>query len=215
MPDHPTASGTAAILGAAALIVTMAFHPTGHDLHGSDPAAALRTAEYAHALGIASVVAITYGAFGLSRRLRAASPATADLAFTCHAFAAFAGMFAALASGFVAARAFAAAHAADAKEQPLLDAIGHAAGLWNQACAGAYVLLSCAAIALWAAGALRHRALPRLLGGFGLAAALLIAALFGVGHLRLDVHGFGAVALAQALWWIGCGVVLRRRPPPA
>ena len=32
----------------------------------------------------------------------------------------------------------------------------------------------------------------------------------GSGHLRLDVHGFGLIVLAQALWFIVVGVLLLR-----
>jgi hypothetical protein len=39
-----------------------------------------------------------------------------------------------------------------------------------------------------------------------------------IGHLRLDVHGFGAVVLSQGIWFITIGVLLaraRNAPEPA
>lgn len=41
-----------------------------------------------------------------------------------------------------------------------------------------------------------------------LAAAIVLGVL--AGHLRLDVHGFGLIVLAQGVWLIGTGVLLWR-----
>jgi hypothetical protein len=35
-----------------------------------------------------------------------------------------------------------------------------------------------------------------------------------IGHLRLDVHGFGAVVIAQGIWMITVGVLLARSRTP-
>lgn len=72
---------------------------------------------------------------------------------------------------------------------------------------------SSAAIGLWSMEIVRTGQLRRSAGILGCAvAALALLALFS-GHLRLDVHGFGAVVLAQATWLIVVGLELRGDGP--
>jgi dipeptide/tripeptide permease len=51
---------------------------------------------------------------------------------------------------------------------------------------------------------------PRLFGVAGavIGGAILLA--FLSGHLRLNIHGFGIVVLAESLWFIGVGALLIR-----
>ena len=41
----------------------------------------------------------------------------------------------------------------------------------------------------------------------------IVVALIAVGHLRLDVHGMGAVVLVHAIWFVTVGIQLCRREP--
>ena len=69
------------------------------------------------------------------------------------------------------------------------------------------------ALLLWSAAILASGRLARAAGVAGAIAGS--AVLLGVlsGHLRLNVHGFGVVTLAQSLWlvWAGRSSLLSRR----
>jgi hypothetical protein len=81
--------------------------------------------------------------------------------------------------------------------------------LLNQSFAMLFVLASTAGIVAWSLAGWR-RGLPRWLSRFGVVGPVLVAALVVVGHLRLDVHGFFAVVLVQAVWTLGAALTLRR-----
>jgi hypothetical protein len=84
-------------------------------------------------------------------------------------------------------------------------------GLLNQGFAKVNAVAWAAAILLWSAAILRTGRLPRAPGiaGAVVGATLLLAVLSG--HLRLDVHGFGIMTAAQAVWLVWIGVLLIRR----
>jgi hypothetical protein len=207
--------GLALIAGAVGFLATMSLHPTGHDLAspGNFEAAALR-GEIAHGLALASLPFTFLGGLALARRLD--SPGRTSLfALVAYGFALVAVMLAAIASGFVSPnlmRAFADDHGA-------VSASGHAlldfAWELNQACARVFVVGASLAILLWSLCVVRSRRLAPGLGVYGLVIAAL--AVLGVvsGHLRLDVHGFGLVAITQAIWAIAAGVSLWRGAPAA
>jgi hypothetical protein len=46
-----------------------------------------------------------------------------------------------------------------------------------------------------------------------MAVGSLVLLFFLAGHLRLDVHGFGIVVLAQSAWFIWVGILLLRDGP--
>jgi hypothetical protein len=121
-----------------------------------------------------------------------------------------AAIMAATASGFLAPVLIERAAALQGEARGANDALLHYTGHVNQAFARLLVAWSSVAIALWSAAILRTRLLPRALGVLGAVIALATLAVLLAGHLRLDVHGFGAVVLAQALWLIPVGLELRR-----
>ena len=86
----------------------------------------------------------------------------------------------------------------------------HYTGTINQAFAKVFVGLSALAIAPWSVAMRGHQAFPRGLSLLGmLVGGGLGIALVG-GQLRLDVHGFGAVMIAQSLWTLWVAACLRR-----
>lgn len=207
--NHQQSGGAAWIAGSVLMLVTMSLHPSGHDLasvatfgHGAFLARAT------HGLALLSLPLSFLGALALMRRL--GTPAsTLGLIFFGHALAAV--MLAAIASGLVAPELFAARLAS---EGPTSDGFGlllHYNGELNQACAKVYVLGSALALFLWSLAILRTRAFAAALGWSGVLLALASVLALLSGHLRLDVHGFGAVVLGQAAWMISAGVGLWRR----
>jgi hypothetical protein len=81
----------------------------------------------------------------------------------------------------------------------------------NQAFSRIYSVAASAAILLWSVSSLRNGGLSRFVGVYGCVVAPLIAALVIVGHLRMNVHGFTAVVLSQAIWFVVAGVEMCRK----
>lgn len=210
------ASGVALILGAVAGLVTMALHPSAHDLVeavGRSPWPA-RLNLLAHSLAIASSPVLFFGAVGLTRRLTPEN-GVAGLALATYGFALVAVMSAAIASGLIAPHLVGALAAADANQRPLIDAIFHYNGQVNQAFAAVFVVLSSVAIALWSAAILQGRGLPRWIGLLGCVVAALVLLGFLGGHLRLTVHGFGVIVISQSVWLVSVGASLGWPRSPA
>lgn len=61
---------------------------------------------------------------------------------------------------------------------------------------------------------LRRAALARWLGWYGLVVGVVLLSVTALGRLRLDVHHFGLIVLAQGVWTIATGAQLVRTPPP-
>lgn len=200
--------GTAMIVGALMGIVTMAFHPTGHDVAG-DPhfQGALNVA--VHSLAIASLPVVFYGALVLTRRLSASSD-VAWLALAFQGAACVAAIMAATASGFLTPQFIERATTSTGAEQVAARAVlDYCIGM-NQAFAKIFVAGSSIAIGLWSLEIARAGAVRRPVGIYGCIVTVLTLVMLFSGHLRLDVHGFGAVVLGQAVWLIWIGIELRR-----
>lgn len=205
-------SGLALIAGTAATMLTMLLHPTGHDLFAASryESMALRSV-LAHGLALAGLPLVFLGALGLTRRL-AASETLGLLALVTLGFALEAVMNAAILSGLVSTRLIGTILDVPAAESTPWKVALHLSGSLNQAYAQVHVVASSLAIALWSVALVRERGLARAAGGYGLGlAALTLLGLFS-GHVRLDVHGFGAIVLGQALWYVACGAWLWRTP---
>lgn len=183
----------AAVMGT----VTMAFHPT----RGGEAALAVAV----HSLAMAAVPLAAYGAWTLTRRLAENGPLS-ELAMAFYALYAVATVAAATMSGLVGTEVIGRAADLGSAADPLRT-YTH---MLNQGFAKVVVAAASVAIGLWSAEILRTRAMRRGTGVFGcvVAAAALLALLSG--HLRLDVHGFGAVVLLQAIWLAAAGIELRR-----
>jgi hypothetical protein len=211
--DAP-AGGAALIAGAGMMLATMAFHPSGRAILRDPSGAVAWLSAGVHGLALAAMPMLLYGAVVLTRRL-ATRGALPELALCFHAIGAVAGLLAALASGFVSTGllARAAGETGAAREGTLL--LARYGGLLNQASARVLVGMGSAAILLWSIAILRTARLPRAAGMVGIAIAGATLALLLAGRLRLDVHGFGAVVLGQAVWLVLVGHGLRRATPRA
>lgn len=191
--------GWAMVAGAAMGLVTMLFHPT------STANAVLVLA--VHTLAIAALPLAGYGGFALTRRL-SRNGAAADLALAFYLMAMVAALLAATSSGLLAP-----ALARLAEADPANRVLATFNWQLNQAFDRVFVAATSIAIGVWPMEILRTRLLWRATGILGcVAAALVLVALFS-GRLRMDVHGFGAVVLVQAIWLVMAGLELRRGDP--
>ncbi len=209
-------SGIALITGMAGTIITMALHPTGHDLTSGHAAFMMQLNVAVHTLALVCVPILFLGALGLMRRLD--SPNRLALAgLVLFGFAEVAVMIAATMSGLVAPGLL---HhmAAEPGMADIWRAVLTLSGHLNQSFAQVYVVASSTAIVLWSAAILRARAFSRPLGIYGCILGPLTAIAVLSGHIRLNVHGFGLVVLTQAVWFISAGVLLwkeKQGPAPA
>jgi hypothetical protein len=202
-------SGLALIAGSLGMIITMAVHPHG-TVNPAQVESMARNLTIVHSLAVASLIVLFLGAWGLSRRL--ASPDRLDIiGLVVFAFASAAVMNAAVMDGFVAPNVM----------RRIVEAGAGAGETWrvvfrynfeiNQGFARLYAVTSSIAIIFWSLSILRNRTLARGLAAYGCvmgAAALIVV----IGGLAMDVHGFGAVVLGQAIWFVTAGMLLRRQP---
>jgi len=196
--------------GSAGMIITMTLHPTGHDLLAAGRFAAMtQLATATHALGIMSAAVMFLGALGLSHHL-GWSDRISIAALALYGLATITIINAAIASGFIAPAIGRRMVDAEAPNTDGWRIAFQYTGLLNQGFATVSVVGSSLAILLWSLSILRRNALSRGVGIYGCAIGPLI--IIGVlsGRMRLDVHGFGAVVLAQAIWLVTVAAQLWR-----
>lgn len=200
----------ALVAGTVAGLITMALHPTGHDVVSNATAGGANTLNVAvHALALVGQPLLLAGLLVVTLRL-GASRDLAVLAFICFAFAVVAVMIAAVASGLLAPEMVREiANADDSQRAGMLNAL-HYTGELNQAFAKVHVVFSGIALLLWSAAILRERGLSRGVAIFGIVTGVLQVAGVLSGQLRLDIHGFGLVVLLQGIWIVWLARLLWR-----
>lgn len=206
-------SGAVLIAAAVAEVALMARHPTAHGHSTAELLAeAARSADVNRAVHGGLIAMALVLAFGFTGFARAAGMqrASVRLGLVAYGVGALAFALAALCNG-VAFPAI-AERFADADEGTLesVRAVLAWSWAWNQALTGLGLLATSAALGAWSFRLVGEPGAWRWIGGAGLAVAALAPTLFRVGHLRLDVHGFGAFVLAQAAWTVAVGVRLTR-----
>jgi hypothetical protein len=205
-------SGAMLIAGALLGVVVMALHPTGHSLaEDFQRQAALGT--IVHGVAIASIPVVFLGLLGLWRRLGGTRLATAGL--VAYGWAGVAVLSAAVMSGFVSTTMIGRSMRADDEAaKTLFHALADLSFQMNQGYAKVFFVASCVSLLLFSAAILATRRLAAAAGSAGLVIGAMLLVLFGVGHLTMDVHGFGALMVAQGLWLVAVGGLLCRDAPP-
>ena len=201
-------SGVLLIVVAALGVAVMAFHPTGHGL--MDPATATRLTlvnAVVHGTAIATAPILFLAMLGVWRYLGPSDVTTAAL--VAFGFAAVALMGAAIASGFVAPGVISRIVAAQGSKIP--DAFLLYTSLWNQGFAKVQAVSSSVGIVLWSVAILRTGRMPSAVGWYGIVIGAAISLLLMAGAFALDIHGFGAVTLAQSAWLAAVGWAVMRR----
>jgi len=200
----------ALIAGSVGMIITMAVHPHGA-IAPAQVESMARNLTIVHSLALASLMVLFLGAVGLSQRLKSADrfDVTGIVLF---AFASVAIMSAAVMDGLVAPNIL----------RRMVEAGAGAGESWrivfrynfevNQGFARLYAVTSSIAIIFWSISILRNRAFARGLGIYGCVVGAVAVTAVVSGRLGMDVHGFGAVALGQAIWFVTAGVLLWRQP---
>jgi hypothetical protein len=201
-------SGLALIAGSAGMIITMAFHPRG-PVGPGEVDSVVRNLIAVHSLALASLPVLFLGTWGLSRRL-AAADRLAMAALVLYACASVVVMNAAVFDGLVAPNLIRKIVAATAETREGWRMLFNYNFQLNQAFARLYAVASSLAMVLWSAAILRGGALNRGLGIYGLVLGPTTVVGVFSGRLNPDVHGFGLIILAQALWFVVAGMLLCR-----
>jgi hypothetical protein len=202
-------SGLALIVASAATLLVMGLHPTGADVLAPGGTHALPVSVGVHWLALASMPLLFVGSVGMSRRLSLADPLVIT-ALVIESFALVAVMNAAIMSGIVNTGIARAIMAAGPDASAGWRLLFNYTGQLNQGFAQVFVVGSSVAIGLWSIAAIRSHTFARVIGIYGciLAPATILAVL--AGGLALDVHGFGLIVLAQAIWFCSVGARLYR-----
>lgn len=205
----------ALVAGTVAGLITMALHPTGHDLVSNASAGGANTLNMAvHSLALLGQPLLLAGLLALTLRLRE-SRDLAVLAYICFALAVAAVMIAAVASGFLAPETVREVASADDAQRAAMLRDLHYTGELNQAFAKVHVVFSGIALLLWSVAIFRERAMSRGVAVLG----ALTGAFQGIGvvsgRLQLDIHGFGLVVLLQGIWMVWLARQLWRGIAPA
>lgn len=200
----------ALVAGTVAGLITMALHPTGHDVMSNAAAGRANTLNMAvHSLALLGQPLLLAGMLVVTLRLGAVRD-VAVLAYVCFSFAMVAVLIAAVASGFLAPEMVREIAGADDRERAgMLNAL-HYTGALNQAFAKVHVVFSGIALLLWSTAMLREPAIPRAVAIFGLITGTLQVVGVLSGKLRLDIHGFGLVVLLQGIWMVWLARLLWR-----
>jgi hypothetical protein len=199
----------ALILGTVAMIGVMALHPSGVP-HSADASRVLLLGIVVHGVAIAVAPILSFGMFALSRSIGFAKPAAA-LAFFFYLFGAVMVTLAATMSGLVAPRLIQTLATATGAEKELLHGLLRLEWYLNQSFATLHVALFSAAIALYALTWPDRGVLAAAIQIAGVMIGVGVFAWLVSGTLTLNVHGMGAVVVAQGAWFVLAAIGLWMR----
>jgi hypothetical protein len=203
--------GIALILGSMGFILTMSFHPSGHDFFeaGNQLNALITRTIIVHLPAAVSLPILFLGALALSRSL--ASPDRLSIiAIVAYGFAVFSAMSNVVVDGFVAPSLLGKLVAATPPASDMWHVLSTYNGYLNEVYAKIFVMASSAAIVLWSIAILRNRRLGVGAGIYGVVLGPAIVILLASGQLMLAAHWFRLIIFAQVAWFIIVGVRLLR-----
>lgn len=198
------------LVGSLVVLLVMWLHPTGAEsiadanAHGEGAGAVLWRGRLVHGAAIGAVPLLLVGMATLSWRLRA-RPWLSGSAFVFFALAAVCVMAAAIMSGLVAPSVLSdLTEAADvvrdvARRDVAMQQL-HYTGRLNQAFATVYVALTAVAMTLWGVAMRGQPGFAPVVRWTAPLAGLVPWLLVIVGHLHLDVTGFGVVIACHTAW---------------
>jgi len=198
------------LVGSVVVLLVMWLHPTGAEsiadanTHAAGAGSVLLRGRLVHGAAIGAVPLLLLGMGALSWRLRS-RPWLSGAAFACFVLAAVCVMAAAIMSGVVAPGflqdlADAPDVVRDASQRALAMQQLHYTGRLNQAFASVYVALTAVAMTLWGLAMRGRRDFAALVRFTAPIAGLVPWLLVIVGHLHLDVTGFGVIIASHTIW---------------
>ena len=203
--------GIALIAGSIGFIITMSFHPSGHDFMeaGNQLSHVITRTIIVHIPAAVSLPILFLGALALSRSL--ASPdRIAIAAIVAYGFAAVAAMSNVVVDGFVAPGLMGKLITAAPPASDMWRVVLSYNGRLNEVYAQIFLIASSAAITLWSIAILRNRTLAVGIGIYGVLLGPIIVIALTMGHLTLAEHWFRLFIVAQVAWFIIVGALLLR-----
>lgn len=202
--------GVALIVGSLAGIVTMIFHPSGlsHRVSPDQLGHLAQVAVATHALALVSLPILVFGFLGFTLKQGGDRPLI-QAGFVAYVFASLWVSISAVSSGLIAPRLIGQMVTADESTQKVLQTILSYNFQLNQGFAKLFVIGSSVAVILWSISLLKSGTI-RWLGILGCVIGLVNLFVFGLGHLRLNVHGFGLFTFIQSTWVILLGAMMCR-----
>ncbi len=195
--------GIALIAGSLAIVIVMAFHPTGHDIITGQ--AMLN--KIVHSLVIATIPILIFGFLGFSHRV-GMDKSTVQFAFITYVLGSFAVMCAAVINGLVAPTLLEDMISTDDVTRQTLRLILDDNGLLNAAFSKVFVVATSTSIICWSIAIFKKNTLSKITAIIGIVIGVLGIAGILSGHLRMNIHGFGLLILAQAVWNVLIGVLM-------
>lgn len=200
------AGAGALILGAFAMVGVMAVHPTGHGAQTS--AHLMLIGKVVHGVAIALVPVLVFGFYAFTRRIGFERP-LAVLAFITYALGGITVMIAATMSGLVAPMLIEGRRSGEFSAD-MAHGLAHLEWYMNQSFATLHVALFSGAFVLWAIAWPGKGLMSGVFRILGLIVGAGVFAWLVSGTLVLNVHGMGAVVLAQSLWTLLAAIALLR-----
>lgn len=203
--------GIALIAGSIGFIITMSFHPSGHDFMeaGNQLSNVITRTVVVHIPAAVSLPILFLGTLALSRSL--ASPdRLAVAAIVAYGFAAVAAMLNVVVDGFVAPGLMGKLITAAPPASDMWRVVLGYNGRLNEVYAQIFLIASSAAITLWSIAILRNRTLAVGIGIYGVLLGPAIVIAIATGHLTLGEHWFRLVIVVQVAWFIIVGAFLLR-----
>ncbi|MEJ7760978.1 MAG: hypothetical protein WKF55_15465 [Gemmatimonadaceae bacterium] len=200
----------AIVAGTLCGFVTMTLHPTGHDVIQSVAGGGKGSLNVmVHSLALLGQPLIVMGTLALTLQFRT-ERVLAVGALVFFAWASAAIMIAATASGFIATALLEqTVREQGAARDFAANALGYTV-LLNRSFDKVYVSFSALALLLWSVAMIREKILSRSLAVYGIISGILMLAVTLSGRLKFNIHGFGAVVLAQGIWLLWMSVTLRQ-----
>lgn len=203
MASTERTGGIALIAGTLMSFVTMLLHPTGQELL-ADVEGVSSAVIIAHTIAIAGIPVSLFGALAIRRRLAGVRD-LADAGLILFGMSLVAVLIAAVASGFLAPMTAKRLARATPEELEAAKALFRYGGMINHAFAAVYVASLGAAMAVWSWGMRRIGSFGKGLPTLGLLVGLTLLGITFAGRLRLDVHHFGMIVIAQGIWMLWAG----------
>ena len=180
----------------------MLLHPTGHDVTRSVAGGGHGALNVLlHSIALLGQPLIVMGALALTLQFTV-QRSMAVGAFVLFTWASVAVMIASAASGFMATSLIETAVREQGAAREVAYNALHYTGLLNQTFARIFVSFSSLAILVWSTAMMREKMFSRSLAAYGSVSACGVLAVMITGHLRFDIHGFGAVVFAQGIWFL-------------
>lgn len=207
--SHSTRVATALIIGMLGSLVVMALHPTGSDVVAIAAAGGRDTiARGVHAFAIGLQPLLVAGYLGLALMLPRRDLAV--LGLVTYGLGTGAVVGAAVVSGLVITPLLEASVAASGTAREMLQAQITFAFLLNQSLTRVFVVLGGIAILCWSVAMHRDPRFGLALRALGVLLGVVAVGGIATGHLALDIAGFGAIVLGQAIWTIWVAVTVMR-----